>query len=258
MILSTMPAKTRNLLSRLLSVFVLLLLWEGAALLLHEPLLLPSPVQVLIRLFTLWREPGAAGRILKSFFPIAGGFFSGLLTGALLAVLSGRFPLIKTLLAPLMLTVKTVPVASFIILALVWLSAGRLSGFISFLMVLPVIYNNFLGGIQSCDPKLAEMSRVFSVPPLRRLLYVRLPQMKEAILTGAGLSLGLAWKAGIAAEVIGIPAGTIGEALYESKAYLNTTDLFAWTVIIVLLSFLFEKAVLGLIRLFYRKLEASV
>ncbi len=248
----------QSVLLNLAAIAFALLLWQAAAMCLGESFLLPSPLKILSRLFTIWREDGFFVAILHSFSRIALGFLLGTLLGCLLAMLSGRYPLVEIFLRPFMLTVKTVPVASFIILALVWLSARKLSAFISFLMVLPVIYNSFLGGIKGTDEKLLEMGRLFRLPFYKRIRFLYFPQMKENILSGLGLALGLAWKAGIAAEVIGIPGGTIGEALYQAKAYLNTTDLFCWTFIIVLLSLLFEKLVLALVRFFYRQEEARV
>lgn len=125
-----------------------------------------------------------------------------------------------------MAAVKAVPVASFIILILIWVPSRNLSIVISFLMVLPVIYTNVLNGIRSTDPKLLEMARVFRIPLFRRIRYIYLSQLLPFLRTGFSLSLGLCWKAGVAAEVIGIPKGSIGEKLYEAKVYLETPDLF--------------------------------
>ena len=75
------------------------------------------------------------------------------------------------------------------------------------------------------------------------------------LLTGCRLGLGLCWKAGVAAEVIGVPTGSIGEKLYHAKIYLNTPDLFAWTIVIILISFLFEKLFLGLVRKIMQAIE---
>lgn len=242
--------------ARLGAVLILLVIWQAVAMVLDQSLLLPTPTKVLVRFFTLWGEKGFLTTIARSFAGIAGGFLTGLAAGAILAVAAGRFKAVETLLWPVMLTVKSVPVASFIILALVWLSSRDLSFFISFLMVLPVIYTNLLNGIKSLDKDLAEMAEVYRMNFRGRFLYLWLPQMKPYLLSALSLSLGLAWKAGIAAEVIGIPAHSIGEALYESKAYLNTVDLFAWTVVIVLISFLFEKLVTGIVKGLYKAWEA--
>ena len=177
------------------------------------------------------------------------------LLGALLAMLAARLPLMEALLRPLMVTVKSVPVASFIILALIWLSARRLSAFIAFLMVLPIAYGNLLSGLKSTPTQLLEMARLYHVSWGRRLLYIQLPHIKPHLLSALTLALGMSWKAGVAAEVIGIPTGSIGEQLYQSKVYFDLTSLYAWTVAIVLVSVLFEKAVLLAVRLLYGRLE---
>lgn len=145
-----------------------------------------------------------------------------------------------------MAVIKAVPVASFIILALVWLDSRSLSFFISALMVFPPVYLNVLEGLCRTDRQLLEMARVFRVPLSRRLRYIALPQVLPYFRTALSLALGLCWKAGAAAEVIGLPAGTIGERLYTAKVYFQTPDLFAWTLAIVAVSVLAERLLLRL------------
>ncbi len=176
-----------------------------------------------------------------TFARIALGFFLGLFAGITLAVLAGRFRVVEVLLYPYMITVKSIPVASFVILALIWLTSAQLASFVSFLMVLPVVYTNTLSGIKAVDAKLLEMAFVFKVPLGRRIKYVWIPGIKDYLLSACRISLGLAWKSGVAAELIGYPSGSVGERLYYSKVYFDTVDLFAWTAFIVLLSFAFEK-----------------
>ena len=238
------------------AVIAALLVWQAAASLLDLKLILVSPLAVAERLSTIWREPGFFETILFSFSRIVTGFFSGLLAGIVLGLLAGRFRLVETLLWPYMVTVKSIPVASFIIIALIWLSAASLSIFISFLMVLPIVYTNVLNGIRAESREMREMATVFRLSPLKRLLYLWVPQMKPYLLSAASVSLGLAWKSGIAAEIIGIPGGSMGEALYYAKVYLNTVDLFAWTVVIVLLSVGFEKLFLALLKAVFKGVEA--
>ena len=156
-----------------------------------------------------------------------------------------------------MTAIKAVPVASFIILVLIWVPSRNLSVVISFLMVLPIVYTNVLNGIRSMDGQLLEMARVFRVPLSRRIRYIYLSQLLPFLRTAFSLSLGLCWKAGIAAEVIGIPDGSIGERLYESKVYLQTADLFAWTLVIVALSIGFEKCFLWAVDRIVLRLEQS-
>ena len=164
-----------------------------------------------------------------------------------LAALAAWKQWFRGLLAPLVAAVKTVPVASFIILALVWLNSRSLSLFISALMVLPPVYLNVLEGICRTDRRLLEMARVFRVPLGRRLRGIYLPQVMPYFRTAVSLGLGLCWKAGAAAEIIGLPAGSMGERLYTAKVYFQTADLFAWTVTIVAVSVVFERLFLALV-----------
>ena len=170
-------------------------------------------------------------------------------------MLSARFHLVEILLWPYMAVIKATPVASFIILCLVWLNARNLSIFICFLIVVPVVYTNLLNGIRSMDPKMDEMARLYGFSHRTKFLAVSLPQLRPYIFSAFEISIGMAWKAGIAAEVIGVPAGSIGKMLYNAKIYLATPELFAWTVIIVVISVVFEKAAVGLLKFGYQRLE---
>lgn len=122
-------------------------------------------------------------------------------------------------------------------------------------MVLPVIYANVLGGIEATDQKLLEMAQVFQIPVNRQIRYLYVPQVMPFFQSGCAVALGLCWKAGVAAEVIGMPQGSIGEKLQQAKVYLDTPDLFAWTLVIVLISLSFEKAFLALLRKAVRRSE---
>lgn len=247
--------KTTAFWYRLSAALFWLLVWQAAATALHQPLLLSSPVRVVARLFDMLKEAVFYRALSFSFTRIALGALLGLGLGVMLALLSARCKVMEFLLQPLITTVSTVPVASFIILTLMFLSSRDLSIFISFLMVLPIMYANLLQGLKAIPRDMAEMAKMYQLSPVRRLLLVDLPHVKSHLLSGTGTALGMAWKSGVAAEVIGIPVGSIGENLYQSKIYFDTSGLFAWTAVIVLLSVVFVKLVLCLLRLFYRGLE---
>ena len=240
---------------KLLAVIFALCLWQLAAMTIDSKILLVSPVEVAVRLTTIWQTEGFWTSIWFSFYHIAGGFFLALFLGIVLAALAGRFRWIETLLWPFLVTIKTVPVASFVVICLIWLSAEKLSVFISFLIVLPVVYGNVLEGIKSEDKLMLEVGTVFRMPLLRRLLYIHLPQLKPFIMSACATALGMAWKAGVAAEIIGTPDGSIGKQLFYSKIYLDTDDLLCWTVIIVIVSVLFEKLFMLGLKSLYGRLE---
>ena len=224
-----------------------LLLWQGASAALGQPLLLPSPLQVAGCLWGLFRTAGYWSALALSTGRILGGFLAAEAAAAGLAALSARFPPIRELLSPAVAAIKAVPVASFMILVYLWLPGRWLPGFISALMVFPPVYLNLLEGLGRRDRQLAEMARVFRVPWGRRFRHLDLPQLLPYLRSATSLGLGLCWKAGIAAEVIGLPGGSLGERLYSAKVYFQTPDLFAWTAVIVAVSVAFEKLFLALV-----------
>lgn len=231
----------KKTLYRLAAVLLALLAWQAAAAYVNESILLVSPLGVIKRLSSLVREAGFLQTVMYTLIRIIGGFAAGFTLGLALGVLAGRFRLVETLLWPYMITVKSVPVASFIVIALIWLSSSKLSVFISFLMVLPIVYTNTLAGIKNTDPKLLQAAKLYGITGGKRLLYVHLPQLKPYIISACTVSMGLAWKSGVAAEVIAIPDGSLGEMMYQAKVYYATADLFAWTVVIVAVSVALEK-----------------
>ncbi len=222
--------------------------WELASIGIGEELFLASPFAVLKTLLVLVWSLDFWSTILFSSLRIIIGFLAALLSGTLLAILAYRLRLIEELISPLMRIIKAMPVASFIILALVWINSKNLSVLISFLMVLPMIYSSVAQGLKSTDEKLLEMAQVFRLGPWKKAIAIYIPSVKPFFLTAVTVGLGFCWKAGIAAEVIGHPAGTIGIKLYEAKLYLMTKELLAWTVVIILISVLFEKVVVLLLR----------
>lgn len=218
-----------------------LAIWEIAALLVGKSVLLASPIETAGRLLALLPEGDFWKSVLFTTGRVLLGFFLGTAVGIAFAAGAGRFPPVERLLAPLLSCIKSIPVASFTILALIWISSKNLSVLIAFLIAVPIVYSNLLEGIRSLDRGLTEMAEIFRIPPLRRFFGVYLSRLLPSFRAAERLAMGLCWKSGVAAEVIGIPNGSIGERLYSSKIYLETADLFAWTITVILCSLLCEK-----------------
>lgn len=222
-------------------------IWLIASLIMDNRLLLPSPIDVLRSLFELLKFKDFYLMIANTFFRIISGFILATILGIILSVLAYKSSIFKLFVQPLLSIIKATPVASIIILALVWISSKNLSVFISFLMVLPTIYTSILKGLESTDKKMLEMAMVFKVKGYKLVRYIYIPSIKPYLVSASSLALGLCWKAGVAAEVIGLPSKTMGEALYTAKIYLNTSELFAWTLFIVAISFAVEKLFISLL-----------
>jgi NitT/TauT family transport system permease protein len=220
-------------------------------------LLLASPLATLARLAALaatgefWQTIAASsGRIL-------GGFLVSCALAVCLAALSARFRRVREGLAPAVAVIKAVPVMSFIILTLLWVKPAALSPLIAGLMVFPPVYLNLLTGIDHTDRELLEMARVFRVPFSRRLTGIYVPQTLPYFRSAVSLALGLCWKAGVAAEVLGVVKTSLGGQLYNAKIYFETADLFAWTLVIVGLSAAFEWLALRVLDAFAGKVGGA-
>ena len=240
---------------RLISVAAALTVWQIAAWLIGEALFLPSPISVLSTLFTMLSEIEFYGAVGQSALWIIAGFFlavGGVVFLAGLALYSVRA---AWLIQPYISAAKSVPVVSFIVLCLLWLNDAGLTVFVVFLVNLPIIYVNTLKGMRSASSELIETAEVFHMPFFRRLRYLYFPAMKTSVLSGVYLSAGVAWKSGVAAEVLSLPHGTIGNRLWEAKVYLETSQLFAWTLVILLLSAVFEKLSVFLFETIFRRAE---
>lgn len=252
---STTQSKWKKLLINTAAILFWAAVWQLASMGLKQEILLASPVSVALRLKDLILTADFWSSVAFSFLRIVSGFLLAFGAGILLAAVSYASGAAFALLKPLLTTVKATPIASVIILCLIWIPSRNLSVFVSFLIVLPVIYTNILEGLRQTDQKLLEMAKVFSLPFRRKLSFIYFSQLFPYLVSACTISLGMSWKAGIAAEVIGIPTGSIGEKLYNAKVYLNTPDLFAWTVVIIVISFTFEKCFLSLLNNLIHYLE---
>lgn len=210
--------------------------WQLASMAVGSRIVLVGPAEVACRLAELVLEADFWVSMGLSLGRVATGFGLAVVAGVALAAWASRSRVVEGLLAPLVGAVKAAPVASFVVLLLMWVSSRWLSVAVSFLMAFPILYTNVLAGVRQTDPALLEMADVFGVSSWARVRTVYAAQVAPYLRAGLSLAMGLSWKSGIAAEVIGLPAPSIGIHLYDAKVYLDAPDLLAWTVVIVALS----------------------
>ena len=220
--------------------------WWLIAVLVRQELLIPTPLSVLKTLLKLLPTVLFWETVAMSLLRIVAGFAAALVCGTVLAVLTVHLPLLRALLSPVLHIVRAAPVASFIILTLVWIDYDIIPAFIAFLMVLPIIWLNVEEGIRRTDKGLLEMAHLYAVPSRRLLSRIYLPSVKPFFITACGNGLGFAWKSGIAAEIICRPTLAIGNRLQLAKMTLETPEVFAWTAVVIALSMVLEKVLLRL------------
>ena len=234
-----------------------LVLWQAASWWVDEPVVLAGPLEALAALGTMGRTAAFWQTVLFTGLRIAGGFLLAFAAGTGLGAASVRCPLLADLLAPAVTAMKSVPVVCFVILALVWVGSDQLTFVIVFVIAFPILYVQTREGLGRVDGALLEMAKVFRMNGWRRARYLYLPALMPSLTSGCQLALGLSWKSGVAAEVIGTPLHSIGQELYFAKIYLEIDQLFAWTFVIILLSLAFERLFLTLLGRVGRALEGT-
>ena len=234
--ISTIQNKKRKIIIAL----IWLIIWQIMAKLIAEEILLPSPLLVFKRFIDLLRDKEFYLAILSSFGKILIGFVLSIFFGLILAFISYKSNLFYDFINPIILIFRSVPLASLVIFLLFWVKSTNLSILVSFIMAMPIIYTNTYIGLKSIDKKLLQMADIYKIKGLDMIRSIYLIKAKTFIKSSIISVSGLVLKAGIAAEVIGLPNNSIGKNLYNSKIYLDMPSLLAWTLAILFISFIFE------------------
>ncbi len=223
-------------------------IWWIAAEAVDLSLLLPSPTQTLVAMGELLSTSLFWEHLLLSLLRVLAGILISLAIGTILAVLTTKVALARTLIAPLIHMIKSVPVASFIVLACLWMNSASLPILITSLIVIPVVWSNVSLGIEAVEPELVQVASVFGFSPIKKLTRLYIPTVFPHFLASCRSAIGMAWKAGIAAEILAPPLIGIGKAMYIAKTNLESAPLFAWTLVIVLVSFITEKILMWVLK----------
>lgn len=230
-----------------------LLIWQLIALRINSEVILPTPAAVVERVAMLLTTPEFYIDTSASLARICMGYALGALGGILFGVLMFSSSVCRALLSPLLSAVKATPVASFIIIALIYLGNNTTPIFTTLLVVMPTISENVYSALEGVDEKLVELCLIYRFSFAKKIKMLYIPSLTSYIKAAIRASVGMAWKAAVAAEVLCTPKRSIGKNLYEGKIYLETTDVLAWTLLVVILSIFIEK----LIMLTFKKEEKA-
>jgi len=221
--------------------------WQFAAWQVDSILFLPGPLAVAERLGQLALTIPFWQTAALSLCRVVLGMLWGTVLGVALACLACASRWLDAILSPAVRVVRATPVASFILLVFLWTDRDQVPVIIAALMVLPVVWGNVVRGIRECDPKLLELAKAYRFSRVKTLRLILLPAVQPYFLSAVTTSMGLAWKSGVAAEALVWPKLAIGTQIYNTKLYLETADLFAWTLVVIALSLALEKLISALI-----------
>ncbi len=230
-------------------LLIWLALWQVTAIFVHNPIYFASPVEVVRELATKAVQLTFWQSVFGSLIRILSGFLAAFILAYITAFISVRYGWLKDFLEPFVTFIKSVPVAAVVVILLIWWGPRYLVLCISLMVVFPAVYSNMQTGILNADKRLLEMASVFDMRNRDRFLWIYRPSYLPYLHSGVSVSLGMCFKAGIAAEIIGLPELSIGERLYRDKIYLNTAGVFAWVVVILIVCSLTERLMLFALKL---------
>ncbi len=239
----------RKLIKSILIVSLWFFIWQLIYWLVGNEIFVPSPLTVLRRLFVLAVKAEFWYTVFFSIGRIFLGFIVGILLGILLGVVCNN-QIMADILSPLKAIIKATPVASFIMLAWIWLRRDQIPVFIAMLMVTPILWGNISTGIQNVNQEYLAFAKVYDLTWAKKIKYIYVPTVLPYFTSAAYTAAGLVWKAGIAAEVLCQPKNSIGANLYQAKNLLDTQDVFAWTAVVIVISLCLESGM----KLFFGKL----
>lgn len=233
--------KNSTINNKLIYIIFWIIIWEILSIFIGKYLILPSPFSVFFKLIDLLKTKVFYISIFNSFSKIFLGFLIGSFIGIILAIFCKKSIFIFNLFLPIINIIKVTPVASFIIIALFWLKSKNLPILISILMVIPIFFFNLFEGFKNVDKKILEMAKIYKISKLNIFKYIYIPYLAPNLISSLILGFSMAWKAGIASEVISLSNNTIGGNLQNAKVLLESSEVLAWTIVIIFISIIFEK-----------------
>lgn len=230
-----------------------ILLWYTVTAIINNPLIFPNPRETLIRLCELTTTKSFWIFTAKSLFRIITGIIIAIPAAVIISVICTHSRIFKHFFEPAVLLMKTTPVVSFILIAIFIFDREIIPSVITFVMIFPVLYRNLCEGIKQTPNNLLEMARLFRIPWHLKIKNIYLPSTMPYFCSALTTSVGLAIKAGIAAEVVAYIPDSIGKKLSDAKSYMEPADLLAWTAVIIIMSLILEKLISLLLSLIGRR-----
>ena len=240
----------KQVIKKSIIVLIWIAIWQLLALAVDNPVLLAGPYETVLALADMLPTEEFLSSVANTMIRILLGFLSGGSLGFLLALAAYKLRIFEDFIKPLFTVIKSIPVASFIIIILLWAGSSYVAFFICAFIAMPILFFNVLTGLKASSVELLQMADVFGMSFKRRIKYIFLPALRSHLKSAISLACGMSFRAGIAAEVIGQPLRSLGNGLYRAKVHLMTAEMFAWTLVAVLLAYLLELIVARLLRRF--------
>ena len=236
---------------KILILIFWLCVWLGLALIVKNGVILPSPIKVFSKLLELVKENTFWISCFSSLAKTLIGFILALIIGSIIGVLTYYFKFLKEILSPILLIIKTAPIVSFILITLFFIHSYYVPTIIAMIMVIPIVWENVHMGLINTNKKYLQMAKVYNFSKKNIFKHIYIPQIMPYFISSGTIGIGFAWKSAITAELISSTKYGIGNQIYLAKLYIETESIFAWTIIVIILSLLFQKLFLIFFRSLY-------
>lgn len=224
-----------------LSLTLVIVVWKISAHLIDANIILPPPEEVVKSLLEIIKSKSFVTTLVNTLLRGIWGFAISFIIGTILGIVSGISKYFQSLIKPVLIIMRSTPVISVILIALIWFPTDFVPVFVSFLMAFPIICETMIEGVSTIDRELLQMAKVYRISFRKQLTGIYIPSLTPFIISSAGVSLGIIWKVVVAAEVLSQPEVGIGTSLNEAKAFLLTEEVFAWTIVAITFSYFTEK-----------------
>lgn len=230
----------RKIIKTCVPIAVYILIWQLLSMLVGSRLLLlPSPLDTLRSMKDIVLSENGWKSVGMTVLRIVCGYGMGCAVGVALAALTAHFRTCDWLLKPMRSLIKTTPITSFALILLVSVVSGFVPVIVAMIVVIPMIWQTTEEAIKNRSAQLSEMAAVY-LTPWKKLRYVTMPQVLPQFFASASTALGFAWKAVITAEILALPRLGIGRQMQFHKIHVEIPELFAWTLLVILLSVVME------------------
>ena len=200
-----------------LIVLIWLVIWQVLSLVVNNSVLLSGPVDTVRALIELGSSTSFYISVGITVGKVILGFLTGMILGSALSVLSYKVRIVREFLSPFVSVIKSIPIVSFIIIALIWAGSSNVTIIVSSVISFPIFYKNLLEGLQVIDPKMIELAKVYQMKTCKKIRYIYLPSLSSQIKSAVSLAIGMAFRGGITAEVVGQPLRSIGNGLTDPR-----------------------------------------
>lgn len=232
--------KQNKLIPSILSILFLGVIWELIALQIGFPAIFPSLVDLLKETGRLIISENFFVEISVTILRGLVGITFAFILAFSLGIIAAFYPFWKAFFHPVVVVSRSIPVISLVLIALLWLAPPRLPVFIALITMFPILYQNILTGLEQTDKRYTEMATVFGKSGFNQFFNIYLPSAKKVIFDGLKTAMGFGWRAIIIGEALSQPVHGIGTAMKQAQVYINVSELIAWTVVAIGISYLFE------------------